>query len=149
MLFLSHTAEYKIIFFNLEKSEIEKIVSRNYKRVKYIPKEMKLPPNIPESRVLKSPEFEYYHDIGEILLVKDKIWVFTSTLDKEKRRLVDVYDMKGEYVDNFFIEYPKGFNSISLSLESIAVKDDYLYSIDEDNQGYESIAKYKLLNLNK
>jgi len=141
-LFISHTAEYQIIKFNLEKNVVEKIIKRKYERVKY-PKETKrkTPPG-----VLTQPLKEFYDDIGKLLIYKDKLWVITSKKDKEKRYLIDVYDIEGKYIDYFYLEFPREVNCRPFLYGTIALKDAYLYTIDEHSDGYFSIAKYEIVD---
>lgn len=141
-LFVSHTAEYKIIKFNIEKNSVEKVFSRNYKRIKYPPE---LNPK-PRAGTITSPPREYYYDIAELLIYKEKLWVFTSTKDKNKNRLVDVYNMEGKYIDSFYLVYPEGRQPRNFAYGTVAIKGGFLYSIDEDAEGYFSIAKYSVID---
>jgi hypothetical protein len=36
-------------------------------------------------------------------LYKDRLWVFTSTMDEKKGILVDVFGFDGKYLDNFYL----------------------------------------------
>jgi len=103
-MFVSHTAEYNIVKFNVEENKVEKIFNRKYKRIKY-------PPELndkPRAGGITSPPREYYYDIAKLLVYEDRLWVLTSTRDKNNNRLVDVYDMEGKYVDSFYLAYPEG-----------------------------------------
>ena len=147
-MFVSHTAEYNIIKFNIEENKAEKIFSRKYKRVKYPPE---LNPK-PRSGVITSPPREYYYDIAKLLVYKDQLWVFTSTKDGDNNRLVDVFDMDGAYIDSFYLAYPEGRLPRNFAYGTVAVKGDHFYSVDEDEEGFFSIAKYTVideLNLNE
>ena len=135
-LFVTHTSEYKIIKFNIEKNIVERIFSRKYDRIKNPKKKRKLPPG-----ALSQPPYKYYHDISKILIHKDQLWVITSTRDKQNRRLVDVYNMKGEYIDNFYLEFPANMTPRNFAHGTIVVKEGYIYTIDEHSDGYISIAK--------
>lgn len=142
-LFVSHTAEYKIIKFNIEENKVEKIFNRNYKRIKYPPE---LNPK-PRAGTITSPPREYYYDIAKLLVYKDQLWVLTSTLDKNNNRLVDVFDLEGKYVDNFYLAFPEGRKPRSFGYGgTVAVKGRHFYSVDEDEEGYFSIAKYSVID---
>lgn len=141
-LFISHTPEYQIVKFNLEKNMIEKIFKRKYKRVKYPSQpKRKGPPG-----ALSPPPHKYYLDIGKLLIQKDLLWVVTSTRDKQKNRLIDVYNMEGNYIDNFYLQFPENINPRNFGYGIIALEAGYLYSVDEHSDGYFSIAKYKVLD---
>lgn len=138
ILFVSHTAEYQIIKFNLEQNKIEKIFKRKYRRVKYPPqRELK-----PRPGLISPPAEEYYYDISKLLVHKDMLWVLTSTKDKMGNRLVDVYDMEGRYIDNFYLQFSEKITPRNFAYGTIAIKGDFLYTIDEDLNGNMSIGKY-------
>ena len=137
-LFITHTSEYKIIKFNIEENIVERIFSRKYDRVKYPQKKEKLP-----SDALSPPPFKYYLDLSKILIHKDQLWAITSIRDKQNRRLVDVYSMKGEYIDNFYLEFPTNITPRNFAYGTIAAKEGFIYTIDEHKDGYFSVAKYK------
>lgn len=140
-LFVIHTSEYKIIKFNTDKNIIERIFSRKYDRVKYPQKKEKLHPD-----ALSPPPYKYYHDISKLLINKDQLWVLTSTRDKHNRRLIDVYNMKGEYLDNFYLEFPANITPRHFGYGGIALMRGYIYTIDEHKDGYFSIAKYEVVH---
>lgn len=50
-----------------------------------------------------SPKIEYETDILGLYPVAGHIWVATSTEDKAKGRLIDVFDSKGRFIDSFFL----------------------------------------------
>jgi len=141
-LFISHTAEYKIVKFNMEENKVEKIFNRKYKRIKYPPE---LNPK-PRAGVITSPPREYYYDIATLLVYNDRLWVVTSTRDKNNNRLVDVYDMEGKYVDSFYLAYPEGRRPRNFGYGTVAVKGSHLYSVDEDEEGFFSIAIYSVID---
>ncbi len=136
-LFVTHTSEYKIIRFNIEKNTVEGIFKRAYDRVKYPQKDEKLPSD--------PPPYKYYHDISELLINKDQLWALNSTRDKHNRQLVDVYNMKGEYIDNFYLEFPVNITPRHFGYGAIVLKNGYIYTIDEHSNGFFSIAKYEVV----
>ena len=140
-VFINHTSEYRILLFNVEKNTIEKIFTRKYKRINY-------PQDKEEKRpgALSPPPYKYYHDIHKLLFYGDLLWVFTSTKDKVGNRLVDVYDLEGKYVDNFFLQFPKEYTPRHFAYGAIAVKDGFIFTIDEDSANTFSIGKYEVLD---
>jgi hypothetical protein len=140
-LFVSHTAGYGISKCNLRSGSIEKIFKRKYARVKLPQK--KEPPRRPG--VLEAPPYQYYYDIGRLLVYKDQLWAVTSTRDSNQSRLVDVYDMDGHYIDNFYLQYPEGLSHAHFSSSDVTIAGDFLYSIDEERDGTMSVNKYRIL----
>jgi hypothetical protein len=140
ILFVVHTSEYQILIFNIEKNKIDTIFKRKYKRIKI--------PSInrkeDSSGKLSPPPLRYYHDIQKIILYNGQLWAITSTMKDYQNYLVDVYNMEGIYVDNFYLQFPKGQNPRRFSLGTIAIKGDYVYTIDEDKEGNFSITKYEI-----
>ena len=128
--------------FNIEENKVGKIFNRKYKRIPYPPE---LNPK-PRAGAITSPPREYYYDIANFLIYKDRLWVLTSTLDKNNNRLVDVFDMEGSYVDNFYLAYPVGRQPRNFSYGTVVIKGDYFYSVDEDEEGFYSIAKYSVID---
>jgi len=138
-LFVSHTPEYQIVKYNIEKRQVEKTFTRKYARVKYPP------PQKEESEpdTLAPPSLDFYYDIAKLLIFKDKLWVITSTRDKQNRRLADVYNIEGKYEDNFYLDFPDGVNPRNYAYGTIVSLGEYIYTIDEHEDGYFSIAKYQ------
>jgi len=67
-------------------------------------------------------------DIGGLQVVGDRLWVFTSTHDSAKGTLVDVFDLQGRYLDNFYLQVkdgekvvPLGFNPKATSGRDIVM----------------------------
>ncbi len=50
-----------------------------------------------------SPKIEYETDILGLYPVGGDIWVATSTADKDKGRLIDIFDRDGRFVDSFYL----------------------------------------------
>lgn len=109
-LFISHIPDYQVKFFDLENHNVLHAFNRKYKRVK-TPDEIRKTKKgyvILNDQKFTAPEQDYLNDIYHILVVKDKLWVMTSTLDKKKGWLVDVYDVRGRIPKDFKpMPYPK------------------------------------------
>jgi histidinol phosphatase-like enzyme len=140
-LFIVHSIDYQIDHFNIKKNRIEKIIKRKYNRVKRPPEKRE-----PRPGVVQAPQEEYYYDISKLLVVGDRLWVITSTTNERKCRLVDVYDMQGRYLDNFYLEFPTGIVPQNYSLKNIAVRNGFLYTADEHEDGTVSIGKYEIVD---
>jgi len=140
-LFVTHTASYQIIKYDIEKRRIENIFKRKYRRVKI----KKQYTNKPKAGGISAPPLKFYEDISKLLIHKDELWVFTSTKDKKNRRLIDVYNLEGKYTDNFYLEYPEKISPRNFAYDSILLVGEYIYSIDEHADGDLSIGRYKIL----
>ena len=139
-LFVVHTSKYKIVRFNLKSKKIDEVITREFGRTKR-PKIKKKP------GFRYGPDRDYYQDVQKLLILEDNLWAITSEKNEENDWLIDVYDRDGKYVDNFFLCFPddiepKRYQSIQL----IAWK-NFLFSVDQDKEGYYSIAKYRIPEL--
>ncbi|GAH76276.1 unnamed protein product, partial [marine sediment metagenome] len=90
------------------------------------------------------PPQKYMNDIHNLLVSKDRLWVVTSTRDKEKRILIDVYNFKGRYIDNFYLKFPENLVRRYQGDTAMYVLGDYLYTLEKDVKGFYSIKKYKI-----
>lgn len=98
---ISHSREYQVKIFDLEKAQIIRVFSRKYSRIK---KNSSSDDDvIINLKRYKELEMEYEEDIEDIALFGDEIWVVTSTKKKEQT-LIDVFDHDGYYLDNFYLK---------------------------------------------
>lgn len=144
-LALFHTQDYLIKLFDLEKIQVIRMFNRKYKSVKY--KHEKKP--IEETRTglhtLGWP-VDHYNDVQKLFLYKDHLWVLTSTRDREKGNLVDMFDMGGQYLNNFYLPLPKNIELKELSRHPITVSGDFLFLIERDENDFPVIVKYRIMN---
>lgn len=143
-IFVVHGVDYRIDYFNAKKNAIEKTITRKYERVKRPPEKRDLRPN-----VRQAPAEEFYYDISKVLIAGDNLWVITSTRNKRQSRLIDVFDVQGKYIDNFYLDFPSGITPVDFFLGRVVLKNGFLYTIDEDAEGFFSIAKYEILDSGK
>lgn len=102
---ISHTEDYLLKIFDVEKKQVVATFRRKYKRVKIPEKKEPLAwIGIGGQRYSYNPA--YFNDILEVLVVGDLIWALTSTVDKSKGLLVDVFNQEGKYVDCFYLKFP-------------------------------------------
>ena len=146
-LFVVHSAEYKIVKFNLNNSQVERIFSRDYIRQK-INKDVE-DEETREAKRLNMPQYKYYFDIFALHVFKDSLWVITSTkTEDETRFLVDVFDMEGKYTDNFYLQFSN--NNMGHWLGWALFSDDgHIYIPEQSHEtGLVSIGKYRLNDSN-
>lgn len=57
---------------------------------------------------------------------------------------VDVFDKDGRFVDCFYLKFPGGFAERYIYPGFIVLGGDFVFTIDEDIEGFKSIGKYKI-----
>jgi hypothetical protein len=141
-LFMVHTAEYRIVKFDLQRGQIERIFMRKYNRRKSSQKKEEIEDR--EAKGLTPPPFEYIFDISAILVFRGSLWVITSTSkDNDTKRLVDVFDMEGKYIDSFYLQFPLN-NEKRWFERSILSDDGFIFIPEQSEDGFVSIAKYRI-----
>ena len=128
-LLINDSPEYRIKVMDISSGEILRIFSRKYKRVAA----PKRPPRPGDTR----PERKYLYDIRYLIRNEDKIWIWTSTQDKDKGMLFDIFSYEGEYLDSFYIPEKISF---------MYAQGDILFARNEDEEGIFSVVKYRILN---
>jgi len=86
--------------------------------------------------------------VQNLLVFKDTLWVVTSTTDKEKRTLIDVFDSEGQYIDNFYIKLPENLVQRYHGNTAMDISGDYLFTIEQNKDGIYTIKKYKIEDQN-
>ncbi len=149
-LFISHIPDYQVKLFDFENNNVLRIFKRNYKRVN-TPDEIKKAKKgavILNNQKFTAPEQKHLNDIYHLLVVKGRLWVMTSTLDKEKGWLVDVYDVRGRYVDNFFLKFPEplSYQSIRRMGRNMHVTEsgDFLFRLRTNEEELMELVKYRI-----
>jgi hypothetical protein len=98
-LYVSHTRDYLIETLDLNKGQVINRFKRVYPSVKY--KERGWEKNF--YKKFNAPKIRYEIDIAGLFINKDSLWVRTSTSNKGKGALFDVFDAKGRFIDNFYL----------------------------------------------
>ncbi len=131
-LFVSHTREYLINLLNLKKGQVIRSFKRKYPRIKHVMTDR-------DKEFYKKyhpPKKKYKNDINGLFLCRDLLWVKTSTQNKKKGILFDVFNSKGQYLDNFYL---------NLNGSLVGIHDDSLFVTEEDEDGNMNIVKYKIV----
>lgn len=138
-LYTSHTSRYLVKQVDLAAGKVIRQFTRKYQPIPYIPEE-------PERnrRSLKGFKKKYFSDITGISLYKGSIWVFTSTLDKQKGILVDLFNGEGKYLDNFYVPLPGIKRPDSLEGTRYTIVGDCLYIVEPDEEDTPTIVKYRI-----
>lgn len=135
-VFLFHTPEYLIKILDLEKSEIVLGFRRKYDRVRYAPAG-----KIPEGY----PIPKYHNDLCRLIWHKERLWAVTSTFDKNRGILVDVFNQEGQYLDNFYLPLFKIRRNNPQYYAPIAIAGDFLYVLEADENDLISLIKYEIV----
>ncbi|MCX6575290.1 MAG: 6-bladed beta-propeller [Candidatus Aminicenantes bacterium] len=99
LLFGSHSREYLIEVLEIAKAQIVARFTRRYRRVRHTKE--KWEDDFRKQHGL--PEFEYESDVLDLLVNRDRLWIKTSTAEKEKGDFYDVFDFAGRYLDCFWL----------------------------------------------
>jgi len=83
-----------------------------------------------------SPKFEFESDISGLFPVGDRLWVTTSTDDKAKGRLIDVFDGEGRFVDSFYLGAGRSL---------MAVREDFIFCQEKNEGETITIVKYGIM----
>ena len=148
-LFLSHTSEYLLKLYDVETNEIVRVFKRAYKRVKAPPQkidEKKGWMMIDGKKYFGPPAQKYSNDILNLFVDNGDLWAVTSTTDKNKGVLIDVFNFEGKYIDNFYLKLPeKSTLNLGLGrLSTVTVFKGFLYSIESNEDETFSIKKYRI-----
>ena len=142
-LFISHISEYQIKVFDTGLNRFIRSFARDYKRIKES-KEDRVHLASVGGKDIYTPPQKYKNDIIALHVIGDNLWVVTSTKDKKKGRLIDVFDLNGKYVDMFFLKLPEDPLVNALNKRKTTIVGDYLYAIESDEDDLVSIVKYKI-----
>ena len=136
-VFLSHTPEYMIKLYSLKENRVLFKFNRVYERIKPTNESKKYAPGGNYGKIsiggawFEPPVAKYHLDIQMMVVLKDKLWVITSTVDEKKGILVDVFDKEGNYIDNFYLNYPEGVVPYSVSSWIKAASGDFIYTVEK------------------
>jgi hypothetical protein len=132
-LYVTHTCEYNIVRAGLSQRKKQISFNRKYSRVKYVmPEYMK---SFYEE--YNPPKKKYENDILGLFICKNKLWVKTSKVDKNRGILFDVFDSQGRYVDNFFLK---------ISGNLMLIDGEYIFVTERNVEENILIKKFKILN---
>lgn len=147
-LFVSHTQEYSIKLYDAEKDRVLKTFKRDYRRVKTPPDAERTGGAMLDGKQVSPPPQKFLNDIRNLIVSNDLLWVVTSTTDEEKGTLIDVFDSGGKYRDNFYLKFPENMVRRYHGTTAMAVSEDSLFAIEQDEDGTFAIKKYKIEDSN-
>ncbi|MFW6140065.1 MAG: 6-bladed beta-propeller [Acidobacteriota bacterium] len=150
-LFISHTPEYSIKVYDLKKEQAVRTITREYKR-QQTPPEVKGKLGgmlILNGKKYTRPPQKYLDDIKNLLVYDDKLWVVTSTIDSKKGVLMDVVDLEGNYLDNFYLKFPviktDDMHDVFYKFYSMELSKGAVYVAEQNEDGTNRIVKYAMV----
>jgi len=135
-VYISHTEDYLVKLYDLESNNWIRAFRRPYEKVKALKNQRKE----------FDPPRKYYNDIQRLLIYQDKLWVLTSTRNKDNGVLVDVYDFEGQYVDNFYIYLPGNIAPPTLTYRAMTIAGEFFYFIEKKEDGTFLLIKYGIID---
>ncbi len=149
-LFLSHSQEYQLELFDAQTNTIVRSFTRDYKRVKpssEYKEMMKKGTLIIGGKRYTQPPRKYRDDIQNLFVKGNELWVMTSTEDKNKGILFDVFNIKGNYVDQFYLRFTKENFPRYGGGNRMTVSGEFLYQIESTPDETYVIKKYRMKGL--
>jgi len=99
LLYAVHSRDYLIEVVDLASGATLRRIKRAYTKASHVEREWE-----PDFRKkYGSPKIEFEPDIDDLCPAGDRLWVETSTEDKTKGRLIDVFDKDGRFIDSFYL----------------------------------------------
>lgn len=138
-----HTQNYLIKIFDLESEKIVRSFRRKLKRAK-VPRGRRIGGTISVDGKTYSAPREYLNDISRLFTCDDHLWVMTSTVEKEKGVLVDVFSFEGEYIDNFYLKIPGSDDPIAIMYTPMTISDGFLFRTVRNEDDTFSIIKFRI-----
>ncbi len=147
LLALTHTEEYLIKIYDPAADKVVREFRRAYERVKPEPltEEQKKGGMIIDGKHFGPPELKYQNDVRNLLTRGDEIWAVTSTKDKAKGVLIDVFDGAGVFRDCFWLKLPEAALKSALSPGSCALDGDFLWVVERSEDETFAIKKYRVV----
>jgi hypothetical protein len=105
--------------------------NRRYPKVRFIWTEKQEE----ERRKMGGPRYEFEPDINNLYPTGDHLWVETSTNDKAKGRLYDVFDKDGRFLDSFYLGAGRTL---------MAVREDAVFCREKNEDESLTVVKYRI-----
>ena len=142
---ISHTQKYLLKLLDLESGQVIREFSREYARIRMKPDKTGKAEVRPDTFALVPP-VDHYNDIQKFFIMEDRIWVMTSTMEKEKGFLVDVFDMAGRYLDNFYLPLQDSIKQAGLARHPLTIHGGCVYVMEYDADDIPALVKYRITN---
>jgi len=146
-LVISHTNEYLLKLYDPGADKVLREFRRPYARVRSEPltEQQKKGGITIDGKRFGPPAQKYQADVWNLLTRGEDIWAVTSTKDKAKGVLIDVFDGNGIYQDCFWLKLPEPALA-SLQLPGACVLDgEFLWIVERSEDDTSSIKKYRIV----
>jgi hypothetical protein len=91
------------------------------------------------------PERKFENDVMNLLVRGGEIWAVTSTRDKAKGVLIDVFDGQGMYRDAFWLQLPEPVQRSLQSPGQCVLDGEFLWVVERAEDETSSIRKYRVV----
>jgi len=145
-LALIHTEDYLIKIYDPEADTIIKEFRRPYEKIKGAPLSdaEKRGGVIINGKHYTRPERKFENDVKNLLVRDGEIWAVTSTRDKAKGLLIDVFDGQGVYRDCFWLKLPEPALASAQSPGQCILDGEFLWVVERAEDETFSIKKYRI-----
>jgi hypothetical protein len=145
-LALTHNEEYLLKIYDPAANRVIREFRRAYERVKPEPltEEQKKGGAMIGNKPFRPPEMKYQNDVKNLLARDDEIWAVTSTKDKAKGVLIDVFDGEGVYRDCFYLNLPEAAIRNLYTPGQSALDGEFLWVVEKSEDETYSIKKYRV-----
>lgn len=144
-LIICHTQDYLIKIFDADTQQIVRSFTRKYNKVK-VPEGRQVGGRIGVGGKMYSAPRKYLNDISKFFEFGDDLWVMTSSSDKDKGILIDVFDLEGRYTDSFYLLFHEEIDPISLGSRPMTVSREFLFMLVRNEDDTFSIKKFQIEN---
>ena len=146
LLALTHTEDYLVKLFDPAANKVVREFRRTYVRIKGEPlteAEKKGGIGIGNKRYTR-PERKFENDLKNLLARDDEIWAVTSTKDKARGILIDVFDGEGIYLDCFYLNLPEAAIRNLYTPGLCTLDGEFLWVVEKSEDETYSIKKYRV-----
>jgi hypothetical protein len=131
LLYAFNGRDYLIEVVDLATGVVIKRFNRAYPKVPHVEQKRQLD----FRKKYGTPKIEYEPDVNNLYPVGERLWVETSTDDKTKGRLIDVFDKDGRFLDNFYLGAGRTL---------MAVREDAVFCQEKNKDETITIVKYRI-----
>ncbi|MFC2167080.1 M56 family metallopeptidase, partial [Acidobacteriota bacterium] len=147
-LFLSHTGDYLIKLYDVEKNKVLRMFTRKFPKIR-ITEEYELEKTSGlhiDGKPVKVREMKFQDGVRCLFINGGNIWVMTSIKDKNKGTLFDVFTPEGEYIDNFYLKIPENQRRRIYGKWHFEIKDGSLYTIERTPESTYCLKRYRIID---
>jgi hypothetical protein len=147
LIVLTHTEEYLLKIYDPAADKVIREFRRAYEKVKGAPltEAEKKGGVIINGQHYTRPERRFENDVKNVFTRGGEIWAVTSTRDKAKGVLIDIFDGDGIYRDCFWLKLPEPALGSLLSPGQCALDGEFLWVVERAEDETFNIKKYRIM----